>query len=173
MQPEANWTIRLADRVEWGGLATKDGVFTVIYILFMNAKTGERNVARAEVPGEHQGLFERRVPEKGIAPAMDADEAQALADEAASVSDGRWMRSHWVTLRSDQPLTHRSGEERPADEIDPGDSVLLEPYRELLYVWDRWEKEDAGAIELTLGEEQEGKRFDVERKLLELERGIK
>jgi hypothetical protein len=33
-----------------------------------------------------------------------------------------------------------------------------------------WQKDD-GNLELTLGEEYEGRRFDVERKLLELERG--
>jgi hypothetical protein len=165
---EAAWTIRLEDTQDRGGRWTKEGGFTDIYILFIDSETGKLGVASAKVPGEHKQLMERRVPERGIAPAMDADEAQALADEAAAAG-GRWMRRFWLVFDPDQLVIHRSGETRPADEITPGDSVMLEPLGGLVYVWDAWHKED-GSLELTLGEENEGRRFDVERKLLELER---
>src|SRR3989442_1559576 len=170
-EPEAAWTIRLDDTPrDRGGHLTKEGAFTDLYILFIDAATGERSVASAKVPGEHGQLLERRIPERGIAPAMDASEAQALAEEAASATNGKWMRRYWIVLEVDQLIARRSGEKRPADDITPGDSVLLEPHRELLYVWDRWEREDDGTIELTLGEAHEGRQFDAERKLLELER---
>jgi hypothetical protein len=170
VQREAHWTIRIDDCEDRGGFSTKEAAFTEIYIVFMDAKTGKQSAASAKVPGDHKQLLQRRVPESGIAAAMEADEAQSLADEAASVTDGKWMRRYWIILDPDQLLKHRSGENRPAEEITPGDSVLLEPYPELLYVWDAWHKDD-GNIELTLGEEYEGRSFDVERKLLEFERG--
>jgi hypothetical protein len=170
MQSEPHWTIRADDGEERGGFSTKEAAFTEIYIVFTDAETGRQSVASAKVPGEHTQLLQRRVPESGTAPAMKAEQAQSLAEEAASVTDGKWMRRYWVIIDADRLLKHRSGELRPAEEITPGDSLLLEPYSQLLYVWDVWQKDD-GNIELTLGEEYEGRRFDVERRLLELERG--
>src|SRR5438105_3184070 len=121
MQQDVHWTIRMDDSEDRGGFATKEAAFTEIYIVFIDTETGEPTAASAKVPGDHQQLLQRRVPESGIAPAIEVNEAQSLADEAASVTDGKWMRRYWVILDPDQLLTHRSGENRPAEEITPGD----------------------------------------------------
>jgi hypothetical protein len=142
--------------------------FTEIIIVFTDARTGdERSVnAFASDAMQHLGLLQRLVRAKNP---MDAGAAQELANRA--VAAGPPDRYGYVTLRLEQPLTHRNGS-RPAAEIEEGDTVQVgvlgsEPLSVLAVISDPAER----LVRVMLGAESHDERLEIQLALFQLEHG--
>jgi hypothetical protein len=161
------WQLKQGDWVEWRGLDSMDGTFTVLHVVFTDSESGERRTASATHKGtEKYGVFERLVRARRP---MTMEEAQAIADEATEQLGGGSPGRYWATVRDDRSVLHETGEQRPVTEIRQGDTLTIEHAPGQLEVFDLTHDRDAGTILLQLSDGPMSHRADAELKLMNLE----
>lgn len=169
-QPSTDWRLAREDCIRWQGSSSAEEAFTRIYIRYADPTTGEEGVVHAEkAVDEGFPLLERIVPKDAPGAPLTRREAQQLADEAVSVLGGVPIQRYWVTIEAGKLIEHRDAVRRPANQMQPRDSVSTAFLRKtVLYVSGVTTLAD-GELLINLADVDLDARLDMEIKLLALE----